>query len=1300
MSVWRSPLLYLGMALILLAGAALAAPLYIDWNSYRADIEDYGRQLTGRTVVIGGDIRAQLFPWPVLWLSDVSVANPPGAKIHRLMHADEIEMRLSLAPLISGKVVVEGIRVEKPVFAFERLATGTGTWQLQPRITLDEVVDVETVSVAGIEIVDGTIVLADGRRGGSAKIEDVDAVLSAPTLAGPWRVRGLMSYGRERVSAGLTTGKIYRGSPVRFAVRLAPEATTGAIYSFDGILGDKNQGVTGRLKVRPSIRAKSRENGAATRPAMVFKADMAADFGEVRFEKIEIAPDDVTDAANLLTGQARVRLGSTIRIDTTLEASRFDVDEMTASRGHGYVFSGQVFPLLANVLGTLPSRVEGDVKLSVTSLVFGGEVLDGVKLHAEIEQDRLRINTLEGSMPGQTRGRFVGSFLPAGDASQLSGDVELNSLSLRDFVNWAAADSKKEVEKVWSGARGRLKLNGKLDVASNRTRLSDGQFTFDDARGSGNFLIAGGDQPALSARIDVDSLNIDRYAPGGLTPEAIDAGMLAGAVDLAGKAMQAGEFGLKLQADFLTLHGVTGEDIAIDIAANADGIEFRTVEIGRVGDARLDVAGLLSFPDSGVAGAITADVEAKDPRGLLRLLGLLTGDRRKQPAWVGALAPLDVKVSGEARADQGVTDSVLAVKGVAGATELDLNGRFKGDHKNWTKGDVHVSGKLVSKSAKALANLVGGSLVGTDDSAVNLTLSSTGEPQTGMALSTDIEALGAQAQFAGKFTVDGNNAAQLDGRLAILAERAQMLYRAMGLGNSELGPAAQVLSGEGALTFGKGRWSLAGLSGTAAGTAYRGDLNMIVTDGRLKLGGKVSAGKLHLPWLLGLALLPRDRTGDNVSVSFDRLESLPADLDLGLSIDRVSALPGVTLNDADIMLDKNQNLLKLKVTGRNSTRAPLELSAQFERKELELDVSGQVSGSFALAEYLRGVDGARPLTGEIELLAQFAGAGRSPSGLLSALAGKGTYELKTPVLSPLDPVKFSSGLIALNEASELDRLITSDLFTGQMPFAGAKGTLGIENGVIRFSKLPLVAEGAQGHLKTYVELASGKIDIGATLKLDTLEGLPTFEVAYTGHPRALEESRDLTSLKSFVGVNVLQKGLDKLEELQREADRMFKEETKYARERVKEQLRREKVRRAHIADERKKAEEERLRKEIVARKKAEAAAQELAEELKRREAEEAARRREEDLARKLAEEESRRLTEEAESRTRLEKHIRRVEGVFKQEKPSPSTQLTVEPPANTGSTPQAIKPESRPVDITPQAVAPKNNAGPEPRIDR
>ena len=200
MSVWKSPLLYVGILLILVAGAALAVPPFIDWNQYRSDIEEYGRQLTGRDVKVAGDVHARLFPWPRVWLDDVRIANPPGAKFPDLVATESLEIGLSLAPLISGKVVVESIEVEKPVFAFERLASGEGTWAIQPAVRFDDLIDVGKITVAGIKINDGTLVLADARRGGAAKLEDVDAVVSAPGLDGPWRLRGAASYGEARTS--------------------------------------------------------------------------------------------------------------------------------------------------------------------------------------------------------------------------------------------------------------------------------------------------------------------------------------------------------------------------------------------------------------------------------------------------------------------------------------------------------------------------------------------------------------------------------------------------------------------------------------------------------------------------------------------------------------------------------------------------------------------------------------------------------------------------------------------------------------------------------------------------------------------------------------------------------------------------------------------------------------------------------------------------------------------------------------------------------------------------------------------
>ena len=59
MSIWKSPVFYFGLLLVLLVGGALAAPFIVDWNSYRPNLEAYGRKISGRDVVelsgAGGD---------------------------------------------------------------------------------------------------------------------------------------------------------------------------------------------------------------------------------------------------------------------------------------------------------------------------------------------------------------------------------------------------------------------------------------------------------------------------------------------------------------------------------------------------------------------------------------------------------------------------------------------------------------------------------------------------------------------------------------------------------------------------------------------------------------------------------------------------------------------------------------------------------------------------------------------------------------------------------------------------------------------------------------------------------------------------------------------------------------------------------------------------------------------------------------------------------------------------------------------------------------------------------------------
>ena len=105
---------------------ALIGPFFIDWTKYRSDIEEYGRQITGRAVSVDGDIDIRLLPLPKLTLGDVSIANTESAKAEHILTTRKLDARLSLTPLLRGKLQVTSVELEKPVIDLERGEDGSG----------------------------------------------------------------------------------------------------------------------------------------------------------------------------------------------------------------------------------------------------------------------------------------------------------------------------------------------------------------------------------------------------------------------------------------------------------------------------------------------------------------------------------------------------------------------------------------------------------------------------------------------------------------------------------------------------------------------------------------------------------------------------------------------------------------------------------------------------------------------------------------------------------------------------------------------------------------------------------------------------------------------------------------------------------------------------------------------------------------------------------------------------------------------------------------------------------------------
>ncbi|MGE0212078.1 MAG: AsmA family protein [Parvibaculaceae bacterium] len=1142
MNAWKSPLLYLGMLVILLAAAALVAPLFISWDAHRRNFEAYGKALVGRDVRIAGDIEARIFPWPVLRLKDVRVANPPGSATADLFSASSIELRMQLAPLLSGHVAIESVEVDQPVFGFERLPSGRWSFAIAPDRRLAGLVDPERVSLSSVLLKRGRVVLADAQRGGSARLEGLEAMVTAATLSGPWKLRGTVLHKEAPLHIELNVAKLRAGEPAKISVAIDP-AGSGLSYGFDGEVGrTEGKSLKGRLRVsrKQAVTEPGQKSDAETGwPKFAMQSDVEADGESIDLTKIEVTPN-VAAMGNAITGAASIRLGREIVIDARLEAMRLDLD---AFGMHGEALN---LPVLltgaSDLIRQLPEGLSLGLEFGAAGLTMSGETLEASRFKVVADRGRMRMEEASLALPGQSRLGLSGT-LAAGDPEPLlTGEVTLESTDARALADWALVGYRKGLREAWSGSRGRLKLEGKLDAAPASIRLSDVSASLDEAEMTGNLSLQGGARSELALRLVADTLDLDRYAPDGLMPSGDRQERVDRTFDLIAAAMGFESFQLTLQADRVRLHGVDAEDVAVDIGANADGLELRTVQIGNVGEARLDMAGLVRFPDEAVAGSVNASVDAEDPRGLLRLFGILGREEAVEPSWLASLGAVRMKLLAEATSQDDDTKGTMSLTGTAGEADIRIEGSFDGKISEWQAGRINLSGEADSPSSTLAAALLGLRPLRGDDARSRLKLSGTGSLERGVATTFDGEMLGAKTQFAGTLRrMDGKLA--VDGRGAVLAEQVGPILQALGLPAGELSPLAGVLSAEGAVSYDGASLGLADLSGTAGGSSFSGDLRLTL-DPRPSLGGKLSTGRLSLPWLLASTLMA---PGERMEMAGRFRTSLPdaADVDATLGVGRLELVEGLELGDATLRLRLGDGVLSLEADGKGATETPARLQLVAKLAEDGAAVSGSFEDRLDLSRLLHTDQGDPVIEAEAALKLAFTGNGRTPAGLIAAMSAQGEYELPEGTLKRVDPQAFGRDLPQARTPADVDRLLTQSLRSGDVAFIGGKGSLTLANGALTGSQLAVAGKGMTGDMRLVAEVGSGEIDIGLTVALLEPPGLPPFELAYAGPPSALQPSSNTQELKSQLAVKVLQEGIDRLEELQRQEQQLLKEEEQF-----------------------------------------------------------------------------------------------------------------------------------------------------------
>ena len=254
----------------------------------------------------------------------------------------------------------------------------------------------------------------------------------------------------------------------------------------------------------------------------------------------------------------------------------------------------------------------------------------------------------------------------------------------------------------------------------------------------------------------------------------------------------------------------------------------------------------------------------------------------------------------------------------------------------------------------------------------------------------------------------------------------------------------------------------------------------------------------------------------------------------------LDVLPAFAVDNAEIGIAATADAIQLSMAGKDKDGRGAQVELSSTGADGSRKITGIVSLPLDLASQLSTMEGAKVAAGDGSIDFRFETDGRSPAGALAAVRGEGSYKIDGFRLLGLTPDAFSQALAEAKDAAGIARVFDA-LRGGQgTDFGSISGRVTVADGQMNFDPISRKDASADVEVKTVAELALGQIDIGIGLQLKLRDALPPMSIAYAGPPAMLARSEDSSELSTALGVTIMQQGIDELERLQQEQQRLAK----------------------------------------------------------------------------------------------------------------------------------------------------------------
>lgn len=191
----------LGGLVLLLVVTIIVAPMLIDPNDYREEIQAVVKDKTGRDLSINGDLNLSIFPWVGVGINEVSLSNATGFYAEYFAEIQEANVKVKLLPLLSRQVevstvVLKGMRLnlakdKRGKTNWEDMIQSSAEGDKKPSDTNADQASgaaLGAIAIGGVQIVDASISWDDASKGESYNLTDLGLSTDALSLGSPMGV--------------------------------------------------------------------------------------------------------------------------------------------------------------------------------------------------------------------------------------------------------------------------------------------------------------------------------------------------------------------------------------------------------------------------------------------------------------------------------------------------------------------------------------------------------------------------------------------------------------------------------------------------------------------------------------------------------------------------------------------------------------------------------------------------------------------------------------------------------------------------------------------------------------------------------------------------------------------------------------------------------------------------------------------------------------------------------------------------------------------------------------------------------